>query len=69
MRIPGNYIAQTAACFSISKKSTYVPVSMVAYGEPANGVNRSENQCSSLKEEYIKLVASGFREIFLETLG
>lgn len=64
MRIPGNYIAQTAACFSISKKSTYVPVSMVAYG-----VNRSENQCSSLKEEYIKLVASGFREIFLETLG
>lgn len=48
MRIPGNCIAQTAACFSILKKSTQVPVSMAAYGEPANGVNRSENQCSSI---------------------
>lgn len=69
MRIPGNYIAQTAAYFSIWKKSTQVPVSLAAYGEPANGVNRSENQCNSLKEEYIKSVTSSFGEIFLETLG
>lgn len=73
MRIPGNCIAQTAACFPILKKSTQVPVSMAAYGNQQMVLTEVKTSAvvlvCILKEEYIKSVTSSFGEIFLETLG
>lgn len=73
MRIPGNCIAQTAACFSILKKSTQVPVSMAAYGNQQMVLTEVKTSAvvlvCILKEEYIKSVTSSFGKIFLETLG
>lgn len=64
MSIPGNRTAQTAAYFSIWKKSTQVPLSLAAYGEPGNGVHRSKNQYSGLEEEPMKQETASFGEIF-----